>query len=249
MPFGLWNAPTTFKWLMELVLSGLNWKICLIYLYDVIVYVVNFMMHWAGLRWSASGSERLFEGQAFKVLPYARTGSISRTLWHTRWGWGRSHENCNCAGLAKTQNCEGCKSLLGAYSLPLWQLPGRFGKERSQTRIGWWLWPSLSCTQDSSVPACGHTVSYQRWTVCPIHGCEWHWKRKKMVQWSSGSLHMPQRPWVLVNSGIVQLTRNCSQLWPPLNSSSIIWPGDISQWWLIKPYLARKFQRARRGGS
>ena len=36
MPFGLCNAPSTFARLMELVLKGLHWKICLIYL-DVIV--------------------------------------------------------------------------------------------------------------------------------------------------------------------------------------------------------------------
>ena len=31
MPFGLCNAPETFERLMELVLSGLHWQICLIY--------------------------------------------------------------------------------------------------------------------------------------------------------------------------------------------------------------------------
>ncbi len=42
MPFRLCNAAATFERLMELVLSGLKWKICLIYLDDVIVYGGNF---------------------------------------------------------------------------------------------------------------------------------------------------------------------------------------------------------------
>ena len=37
MPFGLCNAPSTFAKLMELVCKGLHWKICLIYLDNVIV--------------------------------------------------------------------------------------------------------------------------------------------------------------------------------------------------------------------
>ncbi len=42
MPFGLCNAPATFERLMELVLKDLNWKICLIYLDDIIVYGAGF---------------------------------------------------------------------------------------------------------------------------------------------------------------------------------------------------------------
>ncbi|MCG8044653.1 MAG: hypothetical protein JAY66_03025, partial [Candidatus Thiodiazotropha taylori] len=37
MPFGLCNAPATFERLMETILAGLNWQICLIYLDDIIV--------------------------------------------------------------------------------------------------------------------------------------------------------------------------------------------------------------------
>ena len=37
LPFGLCNAPATFERLLEKVLTGLNWKICLIYLDDIIV--------------------------------------------------------------------------------------------------------------------------------------------------------------------------------------------------------------------
>ncbi|MCG8047963.1 MAG: RNase H-like domain-containing protein, partial [Candidatus Thiodiazotropha endolucinida] len=37
MPFGLSCAPATFERLMEVVLAGLHWKICLIYLDDIIV--------------------------------------------------------------------------------------------------------------------------------------------------------------------------------------------------------------------
>ena len=55
MPFGLCNAPATFERLMELVLKDLNWKICLIYLDDVIMYGAGFypaldQMVWKGIQ-------------------------------------------------------------------------------------------------------------------------------------------------------------------------------------------------------
>lgn len=37
MPFGLSCAPATFERLMESVLAGLQWDICLVYLDDIIV--------------------------------------------------------------------------------------------------------------------------------------------------------------------------------------------------------------------
>ena len=50
MPFGLCNAPSTFQRLMELVLAGLCWETCLIYLDDVIVYGRNWDEHLQRLR-------------------------------------------------------------------------------------------------------------------------------------------------------------------------------------------------------
>ena len=38
LPFGLCNAPATFSRLMDNVLSGLSWKVCLYYLDDIIVF-------------------------------------------------------------------------------------------------------------------------------------------------------------------------------------------------------------------
>ena len=42
LPFGLCNAPATFERLMEMVLHGLPWSVCLVYLDDIIVHAREF---------------------------------------------------------------------------------------------------------------------------------------------------------------------------------------------------------------
>src|SRR6218665_2668756 len=45
MPFGLCNAPATFQRMMDIVLSGLNFEVCLIYLDGVIVFGQTWEQH------------------------------------------------------------------------------------------------------------------------------------------------------------------------------------------------------------
>jgi hypothetical protein len=47
MPFGLTNAPATFQRAMDVVLAGLKWNSCLVYLDDIIVFAPDFDTHLA----------------------------------------------------------------------------------------------------------------------------------------------------------------------------------------------------------
>ena len=50
MPFGLTRAPATFQRLMDLVMSGLNLEVCLVYLDDIIVFSADVPGHLVRLR-------------------------------------------------------------------------------------------------------------------------------------------------------------------------------------------------------
>ncbi len=45
MPMGLTNSPATFHYMMELVLRGLPWHICLVYLDNILIYGHMFKDH------------------------------------------------------------------------------------------------------------------------------------------------------------------------------------------------------------
>ena len=50
MLFGLCNAPATFQRLMQVVLSGLEWNSCFVYLDDILIASVTFDDHLQHLR-------------------------------------------------------------------------------------------------------------------------------------------------------------------------------------------------------
>ena len=50
MPFGLCNAPATFQRLMDMVLAGVQWSSCLVYIDDVIIIGKTFIEHLRNLR-------------------------------------------------------------------------------------------------------------------------------------------------------------------------------------------------------
>ena len=78
MPFGLCNAGATFERLMERVLTNLSWKICLVYLDDIIGLSKDFDEHLSNL-------QQIFarlKGANLKVCFVAKTSIFLRSYWH-----------------------------------------------------------------------------------------------------------------------------------------------------------------------
>ena len=91
MPFGLTNAPSTFQRLMGLVLAGLSWSTCLVYLDDIIVFSQTVEEHFTCL---ADVLRRLNEA-GLKLKPSCHCkwacgkGSLVRLAAHGKWACGR----------------------------------------------------------------------------------------------------------------------------------------------------------------
>ena len=116
MLFGLMTAPATYQWLMELMLSGLRWSLCLIYLDDMRVFSRDFneqvdqlykVLTWLGSavvklkgsKWVLFSTKVSFLGKPYqrrescqiqRVHPRSWTGQYQRQhmKWGTSWGWG-----------------------------------------------------------------------------------------------------------------------------------------------------------------
>jgi hypothetical protein len=50
LSFGLCNAPATFMRLMDVILSGLNWKSCMTYIDDVLIFSASWEQHMQSVR-------------------------------------------------------------------------------------------------------------------------------------------------------------------------------------------------------
>ena len=80
VPFGLTNVPAAFQRLMDLVLTGLHWSECLVYLDDIIILGKNFDEHLSRLR---TVLERLNQpGLTLKPSKFQRARNKVKYLGH-----------------------------------------------------------------------------------------------------------------------------------------------------------------------
>jgi len=75
MPFRLCNAPATFQRLMDTVLTGLNYQICLAYLGDIILYSHDLELERRTVAYQTSRSQS--QAKALKVSDVAETSALS----------------------------------------------------------------------------------------------------------------------------------------------------------------------------
>ena len=94
MAFGLVNAPSTFERCMETILRGLQWKTCLIYLDDIIVFSKTFEEHVGHLQEVLTKiRDAGLKLKTSKCHFFQNQGDISGTYHICRWNHYRSRED------------------------------------------------------------------------------------------------------------------------------------------------------------
>ena len=108
MCFGLTNAPATFQRLMESVLKGILWKICVVYMDDVICYADKFQTAYNNLK---IVFQRLREA-GFRLKPKKMQivfslNYIFRSCSFRRRSVTRSRKDGSSTNMASSSECYG----------------------------------------------------------------------------------------------------------------------------------------------
>ena len=77
MPFGLCNVPAVFQRLMDLVLPGICWEHCLVYIDDIVIMGKTFKNHMQNLRIAL---EKL-RGAGLLAITLVSGGGERRNMW------------------------------------------------------------------------------------------------------------------------------------------------------------------------
>ena len=85
MPFGLTNAPTKFQRLMERILAHMNWKDCLVYIDDILIWSKTFAQHFIKLNsvfnaFDKAGFRIKLRNVTLSALVFPTSGTCYRLL-------------------------------------------------------------------------------------------------------------------------------------------------------------------------
>ena len=172
---GLVNAPASFEWMMECILSGLHWKTCLIYLNDVIIFSKTFEDHITLLHqvltWLKEANLRLFPSKCKLFRPQVEYLG----MWSPKMEWLQNLRKLQLSHTPKNPKevgsfvivlllpsfCEG-----GCWHRPFTPPSCRAGHRVSVDRV---LWKSLQNLESFHIPT--HFGLSEWWGN--LH--HWHW--------------------------------------------------------------------------
>ncbi|KZS08016.1 Uncharacterized protein APZ42_028148 [Daphnia magna] len=103
MPFGLASAPGTFQRMMDLVLTGLRWTICLVYLDNIIIYASDAEEHLVRVRQVLTALRKV--GFKIKLVKCQFGASEVKALGHVISGDGFAHTAKTLTDMFKKGGC------------------------------------------------------------------------------------------------------------------------------------------------